>query len=83
MKPYIESKITLQHLTLSFVQRSKSRSLRFRSNISRKGAEVDRGLQLNINRKAYMGSPLLQLRLTLVTLKVNIKVTQISKPYIS
>ncbi len=31
---------TLSHLTLSDLERSKSRSLRFRSIISRKGAEL-------------------------------------------
>ncbi len=40
-------------------------------------------LFLNINRKWYMGSPFVRLRLTLVTLKVNVNVNQILKAYIS
>ncbi len=43
------------------VLRSKSRSLRFRSLISCTGAELGHMLLLNIKRKAYIGSPLVQL----------------------
>ena len=57
-KPYMESPMTLSHLTLSDLERSKSRSLRFQSLISCKGAEIGHKLLLNINRKAYMGSPM-------------------------
>ena len=49
--------------------RSKSRSLRFRSFISCKRAELGHMLLLNINTKACMGSSLMQLHLTLVTFK--------------
>ncbi len=51
------SPMTLSHLTLSDLERSKSRSLKFRKLIFRKGAELGHMLLLNINRKAYMGSP--------------------------
>ncbi len=61
--------MTPSHLTLSDLERSKSRSLRFRSILTHKGAELGHILLLNINRKAYMGSALAQLHLTLVTLK--------------
>ena len=44
-------------------------SLRFRSLIPCKGAELGHMLLLNINRKAYMGSPLKQLHVILVTFK--------------
>ena len=63
------SPMTLSYLTLSHLERSKSRSLIFQSIISRKGAELGHMLFLNINRKACMGSPLAQLHLTLVTLE--------------
>ena len=43
-------------LTLSDLERSKSRSLRFQSLISRKGAELGPMLLLPINRKPYMAS---------------------------
>ncbi len=69
---------------------SKSRSLRFRSFVSCKGAELGHMLLLNINRKAYMWSLLVWLYLTPVTFKgqgltwkVNVRVTQILKAYIS
>ena len=45
------------HLTLSDLERSNSKSLGFQSLISCKGAELGHMLLLNINRKAYMGSP--------------------------
>ncbi len=38
-KPYTGNPMTPLHLTLSDLERSKSRSLRFRSLISRKGAQ--------------------------------------------
>ncbi len=45
------------HLTLSDLERSKSRSQRFHNLISRKGAsKLGRMLLLNINRKPYTGS---------------------------
>ena len=55
-KPYVGSPIAPIHLTLSDLERSKSRSLRFGSLIYCKGAELDYLLLLNINRKPYMGS---------------------------
>ncbi len=51
------------------LERSKSRSLKFRSILSRKGAALGHMLQLDINRKAYLGSLMVCLRFTLVTLK--------------
>ncbi len=42
------------HLLLSDLEMSNSRSLRFQTL---KGAELDHFLLLDINRKAYMGSP--------------------------
>ena len=56
-KPGMASPVTSSHLILSDLERSNSRSLRFRSLISCKGAELDHMLLLDINRKAYMGSP--------------------------
>ncbi len=47
-------------------------------DISRKGAELGHMLLLNINWKVCMGSPLVQLHLSLVT-----KITLISKAYVS
>ncbi len=68
-KPYMRSPMTLSHLTLSYLERSNSRSvrLRFRSLISRKGAELGHMLLpvLDINRKQYMGSPMTLSHLTL------------------
>ena len=43
-------------LTLSDIERSNSRSLRFHSLISRNGATLDPMLLLTINRKPYMVS---------------------------
>ncbi len=43
------------HLTLSDLERSKSRSFRFRSFISCKRVELGPILVLTINRKSYMG----------------------------
>ena len=62
------SPMTLSHLTLSDLERLKSRSLTFRIIISRKGAKLAHMLLLYI-RKACMGSPVVRLLLTLVTLK--------------
>ena len=53
----------------SDLERSMSRSLRFRRFISHKGAELGHTLLLNINRKACIQSLLVGLHLTLVTLK--------------
>ena len=52
-KACVGGKITFD---LSDLDRSESRSLRFRSIISRKGAELGQMLLLNINRKICMGS---------------------------
>ncbi len=51
--------MTLSYLTSSELERSKP--LRFRRVISQKGAELGHMLLLNINMKAYMRSPLVQL----------------------
>ncbi len=56
--PCLASPMTSSYLTLSKLERSKSRSLRFRSFVSYKRAVLGHILLLNINRKAYMGSPL-------------------------
>ena len=56
-------------LTLSDLERSNSRSLSFRSLISRKGAQVGPMLLLNINRKPYMESPMAPSHLTLSDLE--------------
>ncbi len=50
--------MTQSHLTLSDIERSKSRSLRFRSFVSCNEAEPYVTIK-DLNRKAYMGSPLL------------------------
>ncbi len=57
--------MTSPHLTLSDLERSKSRSLRFQSLIFCKGAELGHILLLNSNRKVYMGSPMTLSYLTL------------------
>ena len=49
--------MTLPHLTLSDLERSSCRSLRFQSIQSRKGAELGYMFLLNTNRKSHMGSP--------------------------
>ena len=59
----------LHKTTLRIFERSKSRSLRFRSFLSCKGAKLGHMLLLNISRKAYRESPLVWIHLTLVTLK--------------
>ncbi len=61
--------MTLSILTLSDLERSKSRSLAFQSLISRKGAELGYMLLLTINRKPHMGSPLAFSHLTLSDLE--------------
>ena len=73
MKPYMESQMT-SHLTLS--------NLEVKGLVYCKESELDHMLVLNINTKAYMGSTLMQLHLTSVTLRVNYKVIQILKVYI-
>ncbi len=50
------SPMTLSNLTLSDLERSKSRSLRFQSLTSRKGGLFGPMLLLNINRKPYAGN---------------------------
>ncbi len=57
--------MTSSQLTLSDHERSNSRSLTFWSLIYHKGAELGHMLLLNIKRKAYMGSPVTLLHLTL------------------
>ena len=64
-KPYMENPVIPSHSTLSDLERSKSRSLRFWSLTSCKGAELRHMLLLNINRTAYMGSPMTLSYLTL------------------
>ena len=63
-KPCMVSLMT-SHFTLSDLERSSSKSLRFQSLISCKGAELSHILLLKINRKAYMGSPVTPSHLTL------------------
>ncbi len=56
----MKSQITSSHSTLSDPERSKSMTVRFQSLISSKEAALgDMLLLLNINRDAYMGSPLI------------------------
>ena len=55
-EPYMVSPMTLWHLNLSDLQRSKSRSPRFQSPLYRKGAQLGHKLLLTVNRKPYMGS---------------------------
>ncbi len=61
--------MTLSRLTLSDLERSNSRSLRFRRLTSCKGAELGDMLLLNINRKAYKGSPMTSSHMTLSDLE--------------
>ncbi len=56
-------------LPLSDLERSRSRSLRFQSLISRKGTELDPMLVLTINRKPYMASPMALSNLTFTDLE--------------
>ncbi len=65
-------------LTLSDLERSNSRSIRFQSVISRKGAKLGPMLLLTINRKPYMASPMTPSHLTFSDLeRSKVKVTQI------
>ena len=57
------------HLTLRNPERSKPRSLRFGSFISRKAAQLGPMLLLNIDRKPYMWSPMSSSHLTLSDLE--------------
>ncbi len=57
--------MALLGLTLSDLQRSKSRSLRFQSVISRIGSELRPMLLLIMNKRAYMASPMTSPLLTL------------------
>ncbi len=66
---YKESPMTSSHLTLSDLERSNSRSLRFQSLISCEGVELGHRLLLNINSKAYMGSPTTSSHMTLTNLE--------------
>ena len=50
--------MTPSHLNLSNLERSKSRSLRFRSLISCKRAELGHMLRLDTTGKPYMESPM-------------------------
>ncbi len=91
-KPYVGSPMTLPHLTLSDLERSNSKSPKFRSLISHKGAELGPMLILNIT-KPNMGSPTAPSDLTLSDLErlksrsprfqVKVKLTHTSKSYIS
>ena len=63
------SLITSSLWTLGDLERSKSKSLRFQSLISRKGAELGPMLLLTINRKPYMASPMTSSILTLSDLE--------------
>ncbi len=58
------SPMALSHLTLSDLERSRSRSLRFRNLLSRKGDQLGPILLLNINKKSYFGSPMALSHLT-------------------
>ncbi len=76
-KPYMET------FDLQLIWKSKSKSLRFRNCISYNAEELGHMLLLNINRKVYIGSQLMQLHLTFVPFKVYVKVTLILNAYIS
>ncbi len=58
-------------LTLSNIERSKSKSLRLQSFISRKGAQLGHMLLLNTNGKPYMGSPIALSYLTFSDLEMS------------
>ncbi len=62
------SPMTISHMTLSDLERSKSRSLRFQRLISHKSAE-GHTLLLSTNKKSYMGSPKPPSHLTLSDLE--------------
>ncbi len=68
-KPCMASLMTPSLLTLSDLERSKSRSLRFQSPISHKGVKLGPMLVLTINRKPYMASPMALSNLTLTDLQ--------------
>ncbi len=78
-KPYMGSSMTLSQLTLWDLKRSKSMSLRFRSIIYSKGAELGNMSLLNINGKVYMSSLLVGVHLILENLKRQCQFTQMSK----
>ena len=89
----MRSPVALSHLTLSDTERSKSRSLKFRSLISHNTAYLGPKLLLNNNRKPYMRSPMAPSDLTLSDLErsksmsprfqVKVMVTHTSKSYVS
>ncbi len=55
-KAYKESPMTSSHMTLSDLERSNSKSLRFQILISRKSGASGHMLLLKTNRKSYMGN---------------------------
>ncbi len=59
------SSMTLSDLALSDLERSKSSSFTFQSLVSHEGAQLGFMLPLNINRKPYMGTPMIPAHLTL------------------
>ena len=61
--------MTPLHLPLSDLEGQNQVHSAFEALMSCKGAELGHMLLLNINTKPYMGSPLMQLHLTLVTFK--------------
>ena len=63
------SSMTLWHLTLSDLERSKSGSRRFQSPIPRKGAQLGRKLLLTTNRKLCIGSSMTPSHFTLSDLE--------------
>ena len=67
----MENPMTPSHSTLSDLERSKSRSLRFRSLIACKGAKLGHKLLLNMNRKAYIESPMTSSHMTLSDLETS------------
>ncbi len=74
---------TLSPLTLSDLERLKSRSLRFRSIISLNGAGLTICYYLTLTRKNICGVHWCDYIWSESPSKANIKVTQISKAYIS
>ncbi len=71
-KPCMGNAMTLSHLTLSDLERSKPRSLGVQSLISRIGTKLRPILLLRINRKPYMGNPMAPTHLTLSDLETSI-----------
>ncbi len=61
----MESLMIPSSLTLSDLERSKSRSLLFQSLISRKGAKLGHMLLYNVNRKQHIEIPMAKSDLTL------------------